>query len=97
MKKFLQDNKWIKQCPRCKEIKEIIHFNKNKSEADGYADRCKICSCNISKQWYHKNKEKRIKKIKEYELRNVEKFRKIRREWAKNRRKTHLQYKLKSN
>jgi hypothetical protein len=39
----MTDNIVTKQCVKCKQIKEFINFNKNKTTPDGFAYYCKCC------------------------------------------------------
>ena len=57
-----------KKCSKCKQLKELTHFFKNKDSKDGYFPWCKECKKVINKRWYDKspdhlksieNKEKR--------------------------------------
>ncbi len=54
----------MKQCCRCKELKSIDEFGKNKSELDGLQDACKKCR----KEYYHQPyiKSKHLQRCKEY-------------------------------
>jgi hypothetical protein len=73
----------MKKCNKCKEIKPIIHFHKNKSNKDGYSYRCKPC-CKESKElnkekyskthkiWYNKTKKKRKEVYDKYRRENKE-------------------------
>lgn len=47
-----------KTCNKCKDIKSIDKFSKNKQSPDGYAYYCKKCSYFYKKVWRQKNKEK---------------------------------------
>lgn len=33
----------LKKCYSCKSMKELLHFNKNKTKIDGYSTECKVC------------------------------------------------------
>ena len=47
-----------KQCTKCKEMKEIFEFNKNKKRKDGLHAWCKDCMRVGKREAYLKNKEK---------------------------------------
>jgi hypothetical protein len=57
-----------KKCTKCKQLKELTNFFRNKDSKDGYFSWCKECKKAINKLWYDKstshlkaieNKEKR--------------------------------------
>jgi hypothetical protein len=51
-----------KRCNKCKEIKSLDNFSKNKQSKDNLQNKCKLC-CGVEKSlWNEKNKEK----IQEY-------------------------------
>lgn len=47
-----------KNCPKCKQIKAIEDFSKDKHKASGFKSWCKICSSNHNKVWRKNNPEK---------------------------------------
>ena len=55
-----------KQCTKCKEIKNISEFYKNKNTKDGFSYVCKICSKNSLNNWKVNNKEKVYEYHKKY-------------------------------
>ena len=40
----------FKRCPRCKQVKPVKEFDKNRSQYDGLSGYCKICSYEYKKQ-----------------------------------------------
>lgn len=52
----------MKQCNRCKELKSLKEFSKNKSQTDGLRRSCKECD----KEYYRKNKDRIIKRNYKY-------------------------------
>ena len=62
-----------KTCSRCKEIKDISYFYKNKSEACGYRRECKECTT------YNNSKHKQKKREYDYNYRikNRQKIKKV--------------------
>ncbi len=52
----------MKICNKCKEIKDISCFNKNKSRKDGLQTHCSDCNKKILKTHYITNKDKYLKK-----------------------------------
>jgi hypothetical protein len=53
-----------KVCSTCKDDKSVIYFHKDSSNKDGYRNRCKKCCAKTYKNWYSKNKKKKIKQTK---------------------------------
>tara|TARA_Y100000114_G_scaffold54682_1_gene49999 strand:+ start:4080 stop:4616 length:537 start_codon:yes stop_codon:yes gene_type:complete len=52
----------LKKCCKCKEEKPKTDFYRNRQKPDGRQYMCKICQRNYhNKEWYVKNREKRIK------------------------------------
>lgn len=46
-----------KRCSKCKEIKPVAEFNRNKSRRDGYSQFCKSCISEIEK--YHRPRQRK--------------------------------------
>jgi len=68
-----------KYCNRCKKIKAINEFSKNKAQKDGYCCWCKDCQKKYKKDYYIKN----IEKIKKYYIANKDKRKKYNAIWRK--------------
>jgi|14BtaG_2_1085337.scaffolds.fasta_scaffold30941_4 hypothetical protein len=51
----------MKKCTKCKKIKSLDSFNKNKSRKDGLSNICRECSNAYCKQYYSENKEHHAK------------------------------------
>lgn len=75
-----------KKCSMCKIEKLILNFSKLKSSKDGYKIQCKECLKKINKKYSIKNRDKLLKKSKEW-------YWKYREE---NRTKAKLRYQLKN-
>ena len=45
-----------KRCSKCKEVKAVSEFNKNKANKDGLRGECKSCQSIVNKQHYQQNK-----------------------------------------
>lgn len=75
-----------KQCTKCKEIKDIINFVKDKRRKFEIGSNCRICHSEINKKWQKKNKEKINKQRIEYRKLNKEKCLKREREWKRKNR-----------
>jgi superfamily II DNA helicase RecQ len=56
-----------KICSNCKIEKNITEFGKHKLHFDGLQSQCKDCKKNTDKQYYLKNRQKLIKKIKDWQ------------------------------
>jgi len=49
-----------KRCTKCGETKEVAHFGKQASRKDGLNPHCKACKSADHKQWYERNREKKL-------------------------------------
>ena len=86
----------IKKCSSCFISKPVTDFHKDKKGKFGTRANCKSCRNNDSERarrrdWYHKNKEQRQKKIKEYSLSYNER----RKELHKERQSNDINYRIK--
>lgn len=63
-----------KECRRCKEIKPIDLFVKNKAKKTGYESQCKSCKKSYDKNYNILNKEKRSKEIIHRNTNGIGKF-----------------------
>lgn len=99
-------------CTKCKTLKLILEFPKDKTRKLGHGYLCKKCSCNKRKKYYYNNKEKnnlchkkwatknkeKLKKYnKNYREKNKEKISYIRNKRSRKRRKHDNLYKFKCN
>lgn len=64
----------MKKCSTCGIEFELIYFNKNKSNKDGYEYRCKDCTRKRVNEWCNNNKEKRKKYKKDYRQKHKERL-----------------------
>ena len=71
----------MKKCSKCKEVKSLDGFSKDKSRKDGLIPSCKACCKEKAKEYYQANKEK----VKEYREANKERIN----EYAKEYRETN--------
>jgi len=62
-----------KECIKCKKIKLLIEFKKNKKSVDKFSDKCIECHRKSRKDYYEKNKEDILKKNLNYSEINHEK------------------------
>ena len=60
----------LKKCSKCKEIKEICFFSKNKKTKDKLNCSCKECD----KKKYHENRERNVERMREYKKTNPHKI-----------------------
>jgi hypothetical protein len=90
-----------KKCTKCKEVKSLDEFSKDKRNKDGKQSRCKSCQ----KEYNIKNKDKRKapteeqkerrKKAKKiYREKNRERLRESSNNWSREKLKTDPLYKL---
>jgi len=84
----------MKKCNKCKEIKDISYFVKNKSSKDGLNNYCKIC-----KNKYNKSNIERIKENnKIYKAQNKIILNQLQKEYVKkNKDKIYLTRKIRYN
>ena len=47
----------MKKCSRCKEIKPLDHFGKDKSRSDGFQRRCRNCQNAATQAWRESNRD----------------------------------------
>lgn len=81
-----------KRCSKCKEIKSVSEFFKDKRSKNGYQSHCKECL----REYYKNNIDKRKLYWKEYCKNNTEKVKeyqkKYHREYCKNNAKKIIEY-----
>ena len=84
MGEYLLVNEGImnKTCSRCKEVKNISYFYKNKSEACGYRRQCKECTTHYNS----KHKEKKREYDYHYRIKNKECIKKVKELYHLNNR-----------
>ncbi len=63
-----------KFCLKCKEVKDIIHFTKDKNVKDGLCIYCKTCSHIMGKQYRLTSKEERRRYDKKKYIKNKDKI-----------------------
>ena len=56
----------MKKCSKCKEIKSLNEFYKDKHKVDGVTSNCKVCVKQGSSLYYSQNKETVIKRTSKY-------------------------------
>ena len=50
----------VKRCPKCGFTKPKSQFSRNQNRHDGLAGHCKSCVRETTRDWYVKNREKRL-------------------------------------
>ena len=83
-----------KFCSKCQLIKTIEEFYYNK-RTNKFKYLCKICWREQEKDYYYKNRSKKLAKQKEYETLNKAKISERKRIYSNNRKKTDIEFKLK--
>ena len=78
-----------KECKKCKDIKIISRFSKDKKTPDGYDYQCKDCRKIQKREWRKNNSEHVSDYDKEYYLANKDSKRKSNLEARKRRRKNN--------
>jgi 5-methylcytosine-specific restriction endonuclease McrA len=64
-----------KTCARCAAHKPLTEFNKDKSSGDGLQYKCRACQKAVRRDWYERNREREIQKVKDWAKSNPEKAR----------------------
>lgn len=84
-----------KKCSKCKEIKTIGEFNKDRQKKDGLSYCCKECKKIKSRKWYLNNAEAIREYSKEYRKNNLEKVKELIRKCTKEWQKNNIEYRKK--
>ena len=89
----------IKICTKCKTVKPLTEFNKQKRNKDGVRSDCKVCHNETTKKWrennpekikesskkyYENNPEKERERNKKYRENNSEKIKESKKKWREN-------------
>ena len=77
-----------KECAKCNATKPAAEFHRKKATKDGLHYYCKPCNSGLSKEYYSENREEKIKYQKEYALRNSDKIRDYKRDYARKKRQS---------
>lgn len=56
----------MKKCSKCKEIRSLNEFYKDKHKVDGVTSNCKVCVKQGSSLYYNQNKETVIERTSKY-------------------------------
>lgn len=76
----------MKRCSKCGERKPLTAFCREKNGRDGYRTDCKVCFAARSKQWYLRNREHVVARVKAWQHANPERV-KATRDAARPRRR----------
>jgi hypothetical protein len=71
-----------KQCPKCKIVKSLGSFNKNKRSKDGLQRVCRDCTKEEHKKWYTNNKETQLEKNKVVRENKKQWFRELKQQYS---------------
>jgi hypothetical protein len=61
-----------KQCPKCKEIKSLESFTRDRNRPDGRYPQCKTCRAEYTKTWNRENRAKRREVERRYRTKKNE-------------------------
>ena len=81
-----------KKCSKCGEVKSLDEFYNHKIGKNGKRHECKICTINLNKEYYKKNKEKFSQHAKEYYKKNKEKILLQSKEYNKKNKEYNKEY-----
>ena len=73
-----------KICSKCKEVKDICDFGKDKTRKGGHSYLCKSCLIKKSFDYRKNNREKVLNSYKDYRKKNRDKIKESRKEYTKN-------------
>jgi hypothetical protein len=76
----------MKRCKVCGEVKPLTEFYKAAGAADGHRGECKVCNRARKKQWYAKNREVVIAKVKRWRHENRARHNAYQREYRSTRK-----------
>lgn len=75
-----------KKCSMCNIIKPLERFYHDNRATDKHRSECKLCTDKKDREYYKKNKERKLKSCRDYHIKNREKMRIRRREsYQKNK------------
>jgi len=84
-----------KICSKCKEEKQLCEFAKDKRKPNGITSVCLSCVSQYQKNYYAKNSDKIIKRVKKYEIENKEKISKSSKLYYEKNKEKIREYKKK--
>lgn len=75
-----------KECSKCKLVKPLSEFNRNRTKKDGHEARCRRCSCEHLKSYREAHKEKLKEEKRKYYKKHKEEIQKRKRKYYKANR-----------
>lgn len=82
----------LKVCSRCKKSKPLGEFSKNVTRKDGLQAECRVCVKVFSKDYYEKNRDKRLEYQKDYAEKNRDKILEQKKDYNKSWRAANKDY-----
>jgi len=96
----MKKTKVMKICTKCKQIKKLVNFYKNKSYKDNYSNWCKYCFQKYhkfyNKSYYLKNKDKINEYKKKYRKENKEVISIYNKKYKNRHKKEIKEYRIKN-
>lgn len=74
----------MKQCTKCKKVKPLSDYHRDKNTFDGHVQRCKECVKIKTKEWLNNNREKNSESCKKRYAANPELYKARARIWFQN-------------
>lgn len=74
----------MKKCSKCKEVKSLSEFYKDKHKVDGVTSNCKVCVKQGSSLYYNQNKETVIERTSKYGKEYMKVYRVQNKEYLQN-------------
>ena len=86
----------FKYCNKCKVVKAVSEFNRQKKTNDGLNTRCKECRRVIQRKWREENPERVRESTRKWNKENPEKVRESTIKWQKENPEKFREYNRKS-
>jgi len=74
----------MKTCSKCKKLKGLEDFHKNKAMRDGLANQCKPCANEAKSKWKKANRTACNKQYRRAYTKNPDKFKQFTKNWKKS-------------
>ena len=79
-----------KICSKCKEEKELVHFNKRINSKDGHRFECKLCQRKNGREYFYAHREQYKQQATAWKLKNPEKYKERTKYYNKKKHSTPL-------